>query len=243
MDDRDARWCHRDGSGSARLLAVPVFAWTAYRDIETRRVSSTVLDPLALLGAVLLGWDGWLAWSAGGDAWTFEFLIPTAISLGLVVPIAYLFWWFGGFGGADAKALLVLAVLFPTFPKYALGSWTFPTAGTTDIGTFSFTILTNAVLVGDRAPDRAKRSETPPRDESRRSCSSVGPSPGSGFRRPTAACSRHRRGSLEAASTSTRSGCTSAGGDSRLPTCAMTRSGTATRRRYPPNRIRRPTAR
>ncbi|RZH68838.1 A24 family peptidase C-terminal domain-containing protein [Natrinema altunense] len=136
------------GPDLLRLVAVPVFAWTAYRDIETRRVSSTVWIPLSLLGTALLLWDGWLAWHAGGTAWTDSFLIPTAISLGLVVPIAYLFWWFGGFGGADAKALLVLAVLFPTFPEYALGSWTLPLESTTTVGAFSFTILTNAVLVG-----------------------------------------------------------------------------------------------
>jgi preflagellin peptidase FlaK len=136
------------GPDLLRLVAVPVFAWVAYRDIETRRVSSAVWIPLSLLGTALLIWDGWLAWTAGGTAWPYEFLIPTAISLGLVVPIAYLFWWFGGFGGADAKALLVLAVIFPTFPEYALGPWTFPLAETPPIRTFSFTILTNAVLVG-----------------------------------------------------------------------------------------------
>ncbi|WP_226004771.1 A24 family peptidase [Natrinema salinisoli] len=139
------------GPDLLRLVAVPVFAWAAYRDIETRRVSSTVWIPLSLLGAALLVWEGWLSWSAGGTAWTYEFLIPTAISLGVVVPIAYLFWWFGGFGGADAKALLVLAVLFPTFPEYAMGSVTLPLE-TTRIGTFSFTILTNTVLVGIALP-------------------------------------------------------------------------------------------
>ena len=139
------------GPDLLRLVAVPVFAWTAVSDIKTRRVSSAVWIPLSLLGTALLVWDGWLAWTAGGNAWTYEFLIPTAISVGLVVPIAYLFWWFGGFGGADAKALLVLAVLFPTFPEYALGSRTFPLE-TTPIGTFSFTILTNAVLVGIALP-------------------------------------------------------------------------------------------
>ncbi|SEQ75471.1 A24 family peptidase [Natrinema salaciae] len=146
------------GPDLLRLVAVPVFAWTAYRDIETRRVSSTVWIPLSLLGTVLLVWDGWLSWSAGGTAWSYEFLIPTTISLGLVVPIAYLFWWFGGFGGADAKALLVLAVLFPTVPEYALGSVALPLAETsslaepTTIRPFSFTILTNAVLVGIALP-------------------------------------------------------------------------------------------
>ncbi|WP_408956678.1 A24 family peptidase C-terminal domain-containing protein [Natrinema sp. 74] len=139
------------GPDLLRLLAVPVFAWTAVRDIETRRVSSAVWIPLSLLGTALLVWDGWLAWNAGQSVWTYEFLLPTAISVGLVVPIAYLFWWVGGFGGADAKALLVLAVLFPTFPEYALGSWSFPLE-TPPIGAFSFTILTNTVLVGIALP-------------------------------------------------------------------------------------------
>ncbi|QSX00698.1 A24 family peptidase [Haloterrigena alkaliphila] len=134
-----------------RLIAVPVFAWVAVRDIKTRRVSSTVWIPLALLGAVLLAWDGWLAWSAGGYAWTHDFLVPTAVGLGFVVPIAYLFWWFGGFGGADAKALLVLALFFPTYPQYAVGSVTLPLTAT-PVETFSFTILTNAVVVGLAVP-------------------------------------------------------------------------------------------
>ena len=134
-----------------RLVAVPVFAWVAVRDIKTRRVSSGVWIPLAILGFVALIWDGRLAWHTGGFVWSHEFLIPTAVSLGFVVPIAYLFWWFGGFGGADAKALLVLALLFPTFPQYTVGSWTLPMT-TTPIGTFSFTILTNAVIVGMTIP-------------------------------------------------------------------------------------------
>ncbi|SFC17117.1 preflagellin peptidase FlaK [Halobiforma haloterrestris] len=139
------------GPDLLRLVALPVFAWVAIRDIETRRVSSGVWIPLALLGGALLAWEARIARAAGGYAWSHEFLVPAAISLGLVVPIAYLFWWFGGFGGADAKALLALALLFPTFPAYTVGSVTFPVA-TTPIGSFSFTILTNAVLVAILIP-------------------------------------------------------------------------------------------
>ncbi|MDJ1432852.1 A24 family peptidase C-terminal domain-containing protein [Halostagnicola sp. A-GB9-2] len=135
-----------------RLIAVPVFAWVAYRDIKTRRVSSGVWIPLSTLGALLLVWDGWLAWNASDSTvWFEEFLLPVTVSLGFVVPLAYLFWWFGGFGGADAKALMALALLFPTFPQYVVGSVGFPTA-TTPVGTFSFTILTNAVLIGIAIP-------------------------------------------------------------------------------------------
>ncbi len=161
-----------------RLVAVPVFAWVAVRDIKTRRVSSGVWIPLAGLGGLLLVWDGWRAWNAGGFVWTHEFLLPAAISLGFVVPIAYLFWWFGGFGGADAKALMVIALLFPTLPTYAVGSWTFPVAPT-PIGSLSFTILTNAVVVGSLFR-WCWRSETLQPGESRPSWSSAGRSLGSG---------------------------------------------------------------
>ncbi|MFP9191569.1 A24 family peptidase C-terminal domain-containing protein [Natronosalvus vescus] len=135
-----------------RLVVVPVFAWAAVRDVKTRRISSTVWIPLSALAAILFLWDGWVASRTGGYVWTHEFLIPAAMSLGLVVPLAYLFWWFGGFGGADAKALLVLALLVPTYPAYVIGSLTFPAVAPQTAMPFSLTILTNAVLIGALIP-------------------------------------------------------------------------------------------
>ncbi|USZ73392.1 A24 family peptidase C-terminal domain-containing protein [Natronosalvus halobius] len=135
-----------------RLVAVPVFAWAAVRDVKTRRISSSIWIPLSALAVVLFVWDGWVAYRAGGVAWSHEFLVPSALSLGVVVPLAYLFWWFGGFGGADAKALLVLALLFPTYPTYALGSWTLPAVTPQIASAFSLAILTNAVLLGVLVP-------------------------------------------------------------------------------------------
>ncbi|WP_255169422.1 A24 family peptidase C-terminal domain-containing protein [Natrononativus amylolyticus] len=137
-----------------RLLAVPVFAWAAVRDVRTRRIAADVWVPLGLLALVLLVWDGWLAAQAGGYAWSYGFVMPAAISLGFVVPLAYLFWWFGGFGGADAKALMVLALLFPTVPRYVVGDATAPLTvhPLGEAGAFSLTILTNAVLVGAAIP-------------------------------------------------------------------------------------------
>lgn len=135
-----------------RLVVVPVFAWAAIRDIKTRRISSDLWIPLTGLATLLFVWDGWVAYRTGGVVWSHEFVIPAAMSLGLVVPIAYLFWWFGGFGGADAKALLVLALLFPTYPVYVIGSTVFPIIDPPIASAFSLTILTNAVLVGALIP-------------------------------------------------------------------------------------------
>ena len=139
-----------------RLLAVPVLGWAAYRDVLTRRVPSRTRLPLLALGTILLLWDGWRIATA-----EFPRLPPTvfgvhvAVSVGLVVPLAYLLWRLGGFGGADAKALMTLAILFPSYPIYAI-----PTAGTdlllplahTPLGAFSLTILTNTVLLAGAYP-------------------------------------------------------------------------------------------
>jgi preflagellin peptidase FlaK len=133
-----------------RLLAVPVFAWAAYRDVATRRVPNWVWAPLALLALALLGWDARTAWTASEFAWR-RFLVPTAVSTGFVIPIAYLFWRTGGFGGADAKALMVIAVLFPVYPVYFLPHGTLPLQAT-GVRVFSFTVLTNTVLFGLAAP-------------------------------------------------------------------------------------------
>ena len=129
-----------------RLLVVPVFAWAALRDVRTRRLPNRLWPPLYLLGAVLLLAEAVSLWPfAGFDGRIF--LVRAAISLLFVAPLGYAFWYLGAFGGADAKAMIALAVIFPTFPTYQVAGTTFPLVGT-DIGVFSLTVLTNTVLIG-----------------------------------------------------------------------------------------------
>jgi len=73
--------------------------------------------------------------------------VQAAISLFFVAPLGYAFWYLGAFGGADAKALIAVAIVFPTFPAYAVAGASLPLVET-DIGVFSLTILTNTVLLG-----------------------------------------------------------------------------------------------
>ncbi|MFC6905276.1 A24 family peptidase [Halalkalicoccus tibetensis] len=129
-----------------RLVVVPVLVWAAYRDVKTRRVPSVTWKPVFALGAVLFVWDGLTAFAAGGQPWLF-FLVGAGISLLIVIPAAYGFWRFGAFGGADAKALIVLALLFPTYPIYEVGAVQLPLVWT-PTGAFALTILANTVLVG-----------------------------------------------------------------------------------------------
>jgi preflagellin peptidase FlaK len=128
-----------------RLLAVPVFGWTAYRDIKTRRVPNKTWLPLAVLAVILLCWDTYAV--VTGPTSGHRFFIQVALSLGLVAPLAYGFWLIGGFGGADAKAFILIAVLFPVYPTYYLAGVALPLAPSR-VGVFSLTILSNTVLAG-----------------------------------------------------------------------------------------------
>jgi len=142
-----------------RLLAVPAFGWIAYRDVRTRRIPNRVWYPLAALAAVLLVWELLPVVLAGADTVAGRRrVVRTVVSVGIVVPLAYGFWLVGGFGGADAKAFFVVALLFPTYPTYNL--WEFGVRGVanqlpvvqTTVGVFSLTILSNTVLLGIAYP-------------------------------------------------------------------------------------------
>lgn len=108
-----------------RLAVLPVLAWTAVRDVRTRRVPNIVWYPLAALGIALLAWE-LLGHFPPETVFDRLYLIRVGVSVCLVVPLSYLFWRLGGFGGADAKALMVFAVLLPTFPSYTLAGTEFP---------------------------------------------------------------------------------------------------------------------
>lgn len=148
-------------AGPLRLVAVPVLGWAAYRDVKVRRVPTRTWYPLVALGAVLLAVDAWQVFHGDAVYTAYGrrlFLLRVGVSLGVVAPFSYLVWRMGGFGGADAKALVTLAVLFPTYPTYILdvtpsASLVLPhPAGKTLIGVFSLTILTNTVLLGASYP-------------------------------------------------------------------------------------------
>jgi preflagellin peptidase FlaK len=151
-----------------RLLTIPFFAYVAWRDIKTRRVPNKTWIPLAALALLLLVWESIRAITGVMDPSEARlFYQGTLVSIGLLIPLSYLFWRIGGFGGADAKAFFIIAVLFPTYPTYEVwriglrGALT-PLPGisssgalpavTSNIGVFSITILSNTVLLGALYP-------------------------------------------------------------------------------------------
>ncbi|ESS12175.1 MAG: Flp pilus assembly protein, protease CpaA [uncultured archaeon A07HR60] len=135
-----------EAANLARLVVIPVFAWAAWRDYRTRRIPSWVWQPLYAVGIGLLIWETGSKWpfTEPGDS---VFLARVGVSLLVVVPLAVVFRRLGGFGGADAKALTALAVMYPTTPSYPAPVDSVIPTPTSPVAVFSLTILTNTVLL------------------------------------------------------------------------------------------------
>ncbi len=63
----------------------------------------------------------------------------------LIFGLAYALYYLGAYGGADAKALMVLSLLFPFYPTLDFQSITFPLLNT-GFGVFAFSTLSNSVI-------------------------------------------------------------------------------------------------
>lgn len=84
----------------ALVVALVMMAGASISDLQTRRVPNRYWIPFLVAAAFFapgVPLAAWL-WSAGACAFLY----------GL--------WWFGLFGGADAKGLMVVALLLPTTP-------------------------------------------------------------------------------------------------------------------------------
>lgn len=133
-----------------RLAVIPVFAWAAWRDLETRRLPNWLWLALLAFGGGLLIVDAVQRFpftTYRGGVWLFA----VGKSFILVVPLGYILWWRGGMGAADAKAIITLAVLLPVTPEYAIGGTVVPLVAAPH-GTFPLTIVSNAVLAAALVP-------------------------------------------------------------------------------------------
>lgn len=132
-----------------RLLLIPAFGYIAYTDFKTRRVPTRIWYPLLGVGVVLLAWDLISVLDNQRRFWLLS--IRTAISLGLLVPLAYGFHRIVNLGMADVKALAVIGLWFPTYPEITIGGMTMPLFQS-QVGVLSIAILLDAAVLGGLYP-------------------------------------------------------------------------------------------
>ncbi len=120
------------------FFCMPFLLYACYSDIKKRSVANNV----------------WLVMLAGSIFFiSYEFslykeltLQPLLISAGFIFILTYILFQIGAFGGADAKALIVLSLTIPTYPDlHALGYALSLNKPLYDI--FALSVLGNAALL------------------------------------------------------------------------------------------------
>jgi len=120
---------------SARVfLCVSVFVYASWRDWEKREVSNWVWLIMAPLAFVLT---------------TFQYVVFSpqllqfyVLSFVVTAVLAVALFYVGAFGGADAKALMCLALALPTYPESL-----FQSASSSVSPIFPVTVFSNGVLL------------------------------------------------------------------------------------------------
>lgn len=134
----------------AAFAAVLTFSVAAWFDLRSRRIANMVWAPLTLLALVLLLVRITGVVNAPPTTQQSQ-VIQLVLSIGVAIPVSYLFYQLRAFGGADAKALIVLALLFPIYPMMSLFGTNFPLIQP-PLGIFALTILTNTMLIATLYP-------------------------------------------------------------------------------------------
>jgi len=107
------------GPDLLRLLSLPVFAWAAWSDYQVRRVDSRIWPILIAIGGIATIWQiiQITPVNSPRDAYIHHRLI--GVPMGLALISAFLLSE-DAIGGADAKTLLALGLLFPAIHQYTL---------------------------------------------------------------------------------------------------------------------------
>ncbi len=123
------------------LLVTPFLLYSCYSDLKTRRVPNKLWILMLLTGSPFMTYDILM----GGWYYLFRIFI-SVVSMFIFV---YLLFRLGVFGGADAKSLILLSLIFPLYPAFTLFGHSFPINEPLSIfkDFFSFGIFENAVLL------------------------------------------------------------------------------------------------
>jgi preflagellin peptidase FlaK len=124
--------------GARIILCLSFLIYASWSDYKTREVSNKVWVILGPLALALTGFQ-FLAYSFQPLQFLTTYVLAFAITSVLAVAVFYV----GGFGGADAKALMCIALALPVYPSHLLPQ---PAGFVSPL--FPITIFTNGVLLG-----------------------------------------------------------------------------------------------
>ena len=124
--------------GARIILCLSFLVYASWSDYKTREVSNKVWVILGPLALALTAFQ-FLIYSPQNLQLLISYVLSFAVTSGLAIAVFYA----GGFGGADAKALMCISIALPVYPNYLLSQ---PVGFVSPL--FPITIFTNSVLLG-----------------------------------------------------------------------------------------------
>ncbi|WP_319506506.1 A24 family peptidase C-terminal domain-containing protein [uncultured Methanolobus sp.] len=121
------------------LACMPFLLYACYADIKTRRVVNEVWVMMFGVGFIFIMYDLM--------TYGFPYLIRNILSFIFIFAFVYMLFQFGAFGGADAKVLMVISLIIPTYPMITIGSTSFPLDGVPLINLFAFSVFGNSIIL------------------------------------------------------------------------------------------------
>ena len=121
------------------LACMPFLLYSCYADIKTRRVSNKVWVMMFGVGYIFIMYDLM--------TYCFPYLIRNILTFLFIFAFVYALFQLGAFGGADAKVLMVISLIIPTFPRITLGTAMLPLNGVPFIDLFAFSVFGNSVIL------------------------------------------------------------------------------------------------
>lgn len=120
-----------------KIALVSIFLiYACFLDIKSRVVPNRVWKAMLIAVSPLLAYE--IYWTLLDNPFS---LIPAGIGVSFMILLAYVIYAINAYGGADAKALMSLALLFPFYPKIN----SFPVFND-GFGVFAFSVLANSVI-------------------------------------------------------------------------------------------------
>lgn len=126
------------------IACLPFLLYACRSDLASRRVSNRVWK--LMLSALFL-FVLYEAWNGG-----VTYIQQLSFSFIFTFVLTYLLFRLNVFGGADAKALIVLSFLIPIYPELRIHTHVFPIFGVPFHGLFAFTVFENALLLTAAVP-------------------------------------------------------------------------------------------
>jgi len=121
------------------LICLPFLLYSCYSDVKTRRVSNDLWPKMLGAASILILYDLY--------QFGIWYLGMTVLSAVIIFIFVYFLFQLNLFGGADAKILIVIAIIMPVYPVLSIFDLQLPLWGHPPIPIFAYTVFSNSVIL------------------------------------------------------------------------------------------------